>query len=191
MEWVNENTINLDRELSDLDKFVLDFVSVLRKYSDYVLISGYVAILFGRSRGTEDVDLFMERISEEEFNKLYDDLIERDYWCINPGPAEELFSMLKDNLAIRFARKGEVIPNMEVKFVKDNLDELSLKNKIKVITNEGDLNISKIELQIAYKKFVLKSKKDLEDARYLQKVFNFNDEKIDKYKLILEQNERI
>ncbi len=58
MEIIDEKNIKLDRELNELDLFVLDFVKILEKQVKYVLISGYVALLFGRSRTTEDVDLY-------------------------------------------------------------------------------------------------------------------------------------
>ena len=32
----------LSRKLSELDKFVFDFVRVFEKYAEYVIISGYV-----------------------------------------------------------------------------------------------------------------------------------------------------
>ena len=66
MKFINARTIQLDRELSDLDIFVLDFVKVLEQHVHYVLISGYVAILFGRSRTTEDVDMFIEQLSPQK-----------------------------------------------------------------------------------------------------------------------------
>jgi hypothetical protein len=191
MEFLDNNSIKLERELNELDKFVLDFVKVLQKHTNYVLISGYVALLFGRSRGTEDVDLFIEKLDRNKFEDLYQDLLNKGFWALNANSTEELFSMLNDKLAIRFAKKDDVIPNMEVKFVKDTLDQLTIKNRIKVITNDGELFISKIELQIAYKRFVLKSEKDLEDALYLQNIFNISEEKVNKYKLLLEENDRL
>ncbi|MEI6842068.1 MAG: hypothetical protein WCK53_12430 [Methanomicrobiales archaeon] len=36
-----------------LDMFVFNFVNILETMTAYVIVSGYVAILFGRSRGTE------------------------------------------------------------------------------------------------------------------------------------------
>ena len=86
--------------------------------------------------------------------------------------------MLEDNLAICFADKEKVIPNMEVKSVHDNLDDYSLKNKIKVVMNEGYLWTSKISLQIAYKRYVLKSSKYFEDALHLQKIFKIKEDEI-------------
>jgi len=191
MEFIDEKTIKLNRELSDLDRIVLKFVNILKKHTNYVLISGYVAILFGRSRGTEDVDFIIEKISKEKFNKFYDELIKEGFWAINSDDFNELFSMLSDRLAIRFAEKNKVIPNMEVKFVKDNIDQLALNDKIKVITNSGELWISNISMQIAYKKFILKSPKDMEDANHLQKLFEIDDEKINNCKELLQQYGKI
>ena len=62
-----------DKELNSLDRFVLDYVSVLDKEKiKYVIVSGYVAILFGRSKSSEDVDMIVEKISREKFFKLWD-----------------------------------------------------------------------------------------------------------------------
>ena len=176
MEWIDTKTIKLDKELSDLDNFVLKICSVIGKHCNYVLISGYVAIFFGRTRTTEDVDMFIEPISKEKFSALYKDLQVQGFWAINANSEEELFSMLKkDKLAIRFAEKGRAVPNMEVKFVKDLLDVIALSDKMKVITKKGELYISSIPMQIAYKKYVLQTSKDLEDARHLQGMFNVKD----------------
>ena len=60
MEYNKEKkTIKLERELSNLDEFVLDFVNLL---DNYVIVSGYVSILLGRSRTTEDVDLLLPKL---------------------------------------------------------------------------------------------------------------------------------
>jgi len=54
------NRIEIKRILSDLDKFVAGFVKILDGMKiKYVIVSGYVAILFGRTRGTEDIDIFI------------------------------------------------------------------------------------------------------------------------------------
>jgi len=191
MEFLDSKTIKLDRELSDLDKEVLDFVKILQKHTDYIIISGYVAILFGRSRTTEDVDFIIPKMDFEQFKLFYQDLLNCGYWSVTVDSTEELFSMLEDKLSVRFAEKDKVLPNMEVKFVRDAFDEFTLNHKIKVITEGGELYTSLIELQIAYKKFVLKSDKDLEDATHLQDAFNISDEKVDKYKLLLKEYGRL
>lgn len=192
MEWIDEKKIKLDKELSDLDLFVLKICSIIERHCNYVLISGYVAIFFGRTRTTEDVDMFIEKISKEKFSALYKDLQAHGFWAINANSEEELFSMLKDDhLAIRFAEKGKAVPNLEVKFVKDLLDAIALSEKIKVITKKGELRISSIPMQIAYKRYVLQTSKDLEDARHLQGLFKVNDETIKNYKPLFKHYGRI
>jgi len=73
-------------------------------------------------------------------------------------------------LAIRFAKKDEVIPNIELKFPIKDVDKGTLENRLKVTCNKNDIYISPIELQIAYKSF-LSSEKDIEDAEYLYIIF--------------------
>ena len=103
---LNGNKLKLDRKLSKLDELVLDFTDLLEDFGlDYVIVSGYVAILTGRSRGTEDVDLIIEGLEKEGTTELAKSLKERDYWCINTDTSK-VYDMLKDDLAVRFARAG-------------------------------------------------------------------------------------
>ncbi len=53
------------KELTVLDKLVLKFVAAID--FNYVIMSGYIAILFGRSRSTEDIDLFIDRLPQKKF----------------------------------------------------------------------------------------------------------------------------
>ncbi len=71
MEFVDKKTIKLDKEINELDKFVFKFIKILNKYTDYVIISGYVSILLGRSRSTEDVDVFIKPIEKIMFPAFY------------------------------------------------------------------------------------------------------------------------
>ncbi len=191
MKIIDETKIQLDRELSELDLFVLDFVKILEKHAAYAIVSGYVALLFGRSRATEDVDLFITRLSRQQFHGFYESLKKNGFSSVLVDSEEELFSMLNDGLAVRFGRKGSPIPNMEMKFARDALDMLSLQSRIKVVTKQGSLFISSPELQVAYKKWVLCSPKDLEDARHLQKLFTISDENINKYKELFRRYGRL
>lgn len=164
--------IKLDRELSGLDKLVLRFTTMMNSCEiDYVIISGYIAILFGRSRNTEDVDIFIEEMGFGKFEKFWNRLIEDGFYCIGADSAKMAFyDYLKGNLALRFALNGEFIPNFEVKFPKSKYNRYSMDNKIKVMLDEGRINTSELELQIAFK-LHLGSEKDFEDARHLFKVF--------------------
>lgn len=58
--------------LSEVDKFVLDFVSILKNHFKYVIVSGYVAILFGRPRGTEDIEYWAKYFKiQDKLNNLW------------------------------------------------------------------------------------------------------------------------
>jgi len=54
--------------LSNLDKFVLEFIKVLEQHVDYVIISGYVSIVLGRTRITEDIDVFIKKFLKSNFH---------------------------------------------------------------------------------------------------------------------------
>lgn len=187
MEWIDGRKIKLDKPLNELDAFVLRFIRIVEKYVDYVIISGYVAILLGRSRATEDVDLFIKPLEKEEFIKLYHELKEAGFWCLNAESDNEVYSYLKDNIAIRFANKGQSIPNLEVKFPKNRLDLDAFADFIEVETQAGVLKISSLEKQIAFKKYYLGSDKDLEDAKHLEELFkeHLDKEKIKKYQELI------
>ncbi len=169
IEFKNKK-IRLKRDITDLDKFVFEMIKIIEKHTKYVIISGYIAILFGRTRGTEDIDIFIEKIDFETFEKMFDNLIENDMWCINGSNKKTMFKLLEDNLAIRFAKKDTVIPNFEIKFIKDIYSKYSLENKIKVILDGEELYTSLLEMQIPYK-LELGSEKDLEDATHLYVLF--------------------
>lgn len=188
MEWVDGKTIKLGKPVNELDRFVLRFIRIVEKYVDYVIISGYVAILLGRSRATEDVDLFIKHLEKEKFIKLYHELKEAGFWCLNAESDDDVYSYLKDNIAVRFANRGQAIPNLEVKFPKTRLDNDAFADAIDVETTEGVIKISSLEKQIAFKKYYLGSDKDLEDAKHLEELFKeyLDKEKIKKYKGLIQ-----
>lgn len=172
--------ITLERELSDLDKLVLKYIGVLSKHVDYVIISGYVSILLGRSRSTEDVDVFIKKMSEESFLILYKDLVNNGFWCLNAEDGKEVFNYLKDGFAVRFSIEGKPVPNFEIKFPKDFLDNEAFEDCIDVILPAGKIKISSLERHLAFKRYFLKSQKDLEDALHVEELFK---DKIDYHKI--------
>lgn len=166
------NTIRFDKELSELDKLVVNFTRILDKQKiDYVIISGYVAILFGRSRNTEDVDIFIEKMDFVKFMKFWQELEKEGFECINTSDPKTAYQeYLQEMLSLRFAIKGAWEPNFELKFPKTDLNNYSLKNKLIVEINGEKLITSKMELQIAFKLY-LGSDKDIEDAIHLWQIF--------------------
>lgn len=171
--------LEINRTPSKLDEEVIEFTELLEKAEvSYVIVSGYIPILTGRSRGTEDIDILIEKNSS---NRLEEKLRQNGYWGVNQ-PLEEMEELLKDSIAVRIAKKGEVIPNFEVFYPEDRFDRAALRNSITTRLGESELKISPIELQIAYKLF-LGSQKDMEDAEHLYQTFNnsLNQEKLEKY----------
>lgn len=169
-----KDKITIEKELNALDNFVIEFTQILNKVGiKYVVISGYIAILFGRSRTSEDIDMFVEHMPFATFERLWEELSAK-FECIITGDVHEAYHYyLSANHALRFAYKDEFIPNMEIKFPKVELDNWSLKNKRLVFLNGHELFTSPLELQIVYKLFMA-SDKDIEDARHLYLVFKDN-----------------
>lgn len=170
IKFVKEK-IELQKELNSLDEFVIDFTNVLTESnSKYVIVSGYVSILFGRSRSSEDIDIILEKLPISKFRLLWQKL-QKEFECIitdNPDAAYNEY--LLTGHAIRFSRKGAFIPNIEIKFPKVDIDKWTIDNQKEVILNGSTLFISPLELQIPFKLF-LGSKKDIEDARHLYNLF--------------------
>lgn len=169
IEYSKGPIILKNKSLSELDKFVIDFVNVLNEHFKYVIVIGYVAILFGRSRGTEDVDILTEKLNKSKFYNFVDE-IEGTYDFLNPENKEGLYEMLGENLGIRISKKNEIIPNIEFKFIKNKVEEFVLENRLKILLNDNLLYISPIEIQLAYKLY-LGSEKDIMDAAYLYELF--------------------
>ena len=170
MRFINKKNIEIDRVLSDLDKFTIDFTNILKKHTKYVIVSGYVAILLGRARASEDVDILIPRIDFSTFKNLYSNIRKNNFYCLNAEDKKTVYSYLEDNLAVRFAKKDTMIPNIEMKWAKHAFDKLALENTIDVLMKNETLCISNLELQIAFKEEVLKSLKDLEDAEHIKEV---------------------
>ena len=167
---LRNGTLDVGREPNQLDELAIEFSHVLERFDiDHVYIAGYVSILAGRARSTEDIDILIERIDEEAANELAVALDELDYW----GPAMPLTSMYEmldngDNIWV--APVDQITPHLEVKFVIDEFDRASLENAIAARIGGESIPIGPVELQIAYKLY-LGSQKDVEDAVHLYTLF--------------------
>ena len=168
----------MKREISErtiLDDFVIDFCKVVDKHCKYIVCSGFVAISHGRSRGTENIDLIIEKLSLEAFNKLHEDLLKNNFECLQSNNFNKIYEdYLINGDSIRYVRTGEFLPEMEVKFAKDEIDEFQLDSRVKLSFTELDIYFPKIEEAIAFKEEYLKSEKDLEDARHLRIIYEDN-----------------
>ena len=187
MELINNEIIS-DKVINKLDKFVINFVNILEKYTPYVIVSGYVSIVLGRSRATEDVDLLIPKMDFTKFSFLFRDLLQKGYECANTSDSKEAFEMLNSH-AIRFFEKGYPLPNIEFKQINNDIHKYSFENRITIILKEKTLFLSPLEIQIAYKLSLMSdcpieeisSDKDFEDAKHIYLTFK---EKINMEKLI-------
>src|SRR3989344_8776813 len=191
MEYDSKNgKISTNKILNELDKFTLDFVKILEEFTPYVIVSGYVSILLGRTRASEDVDLLIPEMSIENFNKMFLELDSKGFECANTSIPKEAFEMLNHH-AIRFYRSGIPVPNMEFKKITTDIQREAFSGRLKVELSKPNciLYISPLELQIAYKLSIIaqgkfeeiSSDKDFEDAKHLYAYFG---DKLDMEKLI-------
>ncbi len=170
-----------------LDKFAEDFCDIMERYAKYIVCSGFVAIAHGRTRGTEDIDMIIERISKDKFLMLHNELLEKGFECIQPGKPEILYDeYLTKGVSLRYVLKSDNFapPEMEVKFAKDLLDEQQIKERQKLPLTGLDIYFSSIESNIAFKEEYLGTRKDLEDARHLRIIYKgkVDESKINKLK---------
>ncbi len=175
-----------------LDKFAENFAEVVEKHCRYIIVSGFVSIAHGRSRSTEDIDMILERISKEKFISLHNDLIKAGFICIQSDNPEIIYDdYLKENNSIRYTNNKEFFPpEMEIKLAKDSIDEMQLKERKKFPITGLDVWFSSIESNIAFKEELLKSQKDIEDAKHLRIIYK-NEISEDKIREIKEQIKRI
>lgn len=168
MEFTDEGVV-IDKPPSDLDRLMLEVGDVLDDVGiGYSVVSGYVAVLFGRSRATEDIDVITERFDEGTADELAKRLQEAGYWA--PAmPLDDLHETLADDLPVRIAEEGHRVPNVELKFASDESDRISLDNAISVRLGGETLRVGSLEFQIAYK-LDMGAQKDYEDALYVHEV---------------------
>ena len=167
---LRNGTLVVEREPNQLDELATEFSRILGRFDiDHVYIAGYVSILAGRARSTEDVDVLIEQIDEETADELAETLDTKGFW----GPAMPLtsiYEMLDNGDNIWVAPTDQVAPHLEVKFARDEFDRASLENAITARISGKTSPIGPLELQIAYKLY-RGAQKDVEDAVHLYTLF--------------------
>lgn len=167
---LRNGTLVVEREPNQLDELAIGFSEILARFDvEHAYVAGYVSILAGRARSTEDIDVLIERIDEETADELVTTLEAEEYW----GPAMPLTSMYEmldagDNIWV--APDDQITPHLEVKFARDEFDRASLENAMLARIDEETIPIGPLELQIAYKLY-LGTQKDVEDAVHLYALF--------------------
>jgi hypothetical protein len=146
-----DGVLVIDRPPSSLDELVLDVTEVLgRSDIQYAVVSVYVAVLLGRARATEDIDVIAERFSEAKADELVGSLRAGGYWG-SAMPLDRMYEILDDGLPMRIAEEGHRVPNVECKFASDEHDWASLNDTRTVRLGGREFTLGSLELQIAYK----------------------------------------
>lgn len=167
---LRDGVLIVDREPTALDMLAMDVSDVLSELDiDHAVVAGYVAILAGRSRSTEDIDLILEPLDREQADRFASALDTAGFWG-STTPLSRLPDVLATDGNVRVAPDGEVIPNVELKYATDEFDSASVENAITASLSGHELPIGPLELQIAYKLY-LGTQKDFEDAVHLFTMF--------------------
>lgn len=181
MEFTDDGVV-IGKPPNDLDRLVIEVTGILDDVGiEHAVVSGYVAVLFGRSRATEDIDVIVERVDESTSAALVERLREAGFWG-SAMPLDELHSTLSDDLPVRIAEDGHRVPNVELKFAADEYDRISLENTFPVHLGDATLSVGSLEFQVAYK-LRMGAQKDYEDALYLHEVAgpNLNRAQLEEY----------
>jgi hypothetical protein len=94
------------------DEPVLGVVSILERHDvRYVVVSGYVAVLLGRSRATEDTDVIVEPFDGPTATDLVRGLRDGGYWGA-AMPLDDLHEPLEEGLQVGLAEEGYRVPNV-------------------------------------------------------------------------------
>jgi hypothetical protein len=136
----------------------------------------HLAILFGRSRRSDDIKVIARWMDEEEFTELCKRLKACDFSLMQGiiSSEESVRKVYREYLSrghgIRFIYRDIILPNIEFKLASNPLHSYSIKNSYTVIINKDRIKIAPLELQIAYK-LHLGSDKDIADAVFLYVLF--------------------
>lgn len=165
-----EGELVVEREPNELDQLAAAFTAILEGLNiRHVYVAGYAAVLTGRARTTQDVDVFLEPIDESRVEQLVEALKDSGMW--RPAmPLDDMYEMLGNGDNIWIAPDEQVIPHIEVKFARDESDFTALENSLTARVGDAPVPIGPLELEIPYKLY-LGSQKDFEDAVHLFTLF--------------------
>lgn len=167
---LEDGVLSVERQPTELDRLALDVSDILSDLDvSHAAVAGYVAVLAGRSRATEDIDVIVEPLSEGRADAVSDALADAGLWG-SAMPLSDLHGMLSDGSNIRVARDSTVVPNVELKYATDEFDRASIEQAITARIGDRSLPVGPLELQIAYK-LRLDTRTDFEDAVHLYTMF--------------------
>jgi hypothetical protein len=185
---IDKDVIVIQRELTELDRFVRDFLHALN--SDYLVVSGFVSIATGRTRGTEDVDILFPLMHKAAYQEVFDRILDAGFWCYQGDTLQVVYEYVQELKHIRFARKDQIFPNIELIPINESKKAqwFEFKHPQKMRVGRWEFKIPPIEFEILYKELVLGSKKDIQDAKHLRQFFRavLRDENFKAYRKVIQ-----
>ncbi len=169
--------IDLRFDEAEIDDLAFGFCEVLNGRSlPYAIVGGYVAIMLGRPRESEDVDLLCQPLDYARFLQLHRELTKK-FECLTPGRPPRLFADYleagSESTALRYAKKGTFVPNVEFKFAIKPLDRRAVRLRMPVDANGRIAFVGPLGMQIGYKLY-MGSPKDIEDAKWIYRAAGGN-----------------
>lgn len=165
-----DGTLVVDRAPNALDELAIDCSAILSSLDiEHAFVAGYVAILAGRPRATDDIDMIMSPESEQRIDQLVRAFREQDFWG-PAAPLDQMYENLSHDANIWIARAGEQAPHLDATYPSNSYDRASLSGSIQATIGDEGIPIGPLELQIAYKLY-LGSRTDVEDAAHLYTLF--------------------
>lgn len=170
---VGEGRIAVRLKEAAIDRLAIGFCKALDRHEvGYAIVGGYSAILLGRPRESDDVDIIASSMTFGAFAALHRSIV-RTFECLTPGEPLGIYTDYlaagAESTALRYARPGTFVPNIEFKFAKKLLDHRAVRRRIPLSLNGHPLSIAPLEMQIGYKLY-MGSPKDFEDARWIYQV---------------------
>jgi len=133
--------------------------------------------------------MIIRPIKKDEFAQMHKKLLESGFICMQSDSSEEILQYLSEHNPVRYYRNEKPLPQMELKFAKDELDEYQLKTKTRLGLTGLDIWFSNVNVNIAFKEHLLKSPKDMEDSKHLKIVYKemISEEEIEKVKGLIDK----
>src|SRR3989344_3895989 len=113
-----------------LARFAVEFSRVVERFTEYIIVSGFVVIVSGRARGTEDVDMIIRPVAKEKFASLHEALLKAGFVCLQSDKVEEIYSYFKEYL--KSEKDLEDASHLRRVYVRD-IDEEEIKKIRKML----------------------------------------------------------
>lgn len=184
---LNDGVLTIEKEVSTLDERTFEFLDVLESVGiDYVVVSGYLLLLTGRNRMTEDVDVILAVSRRSELEAFAGRLAENGY-VATPPPIERLAEFIQDS-HVDVSKEGTRVPSFDLSLADTEIERLALEDSLTVAFAGRTIPVCPLEQQIAYKLYLAGDPRewkgtDFEDALHLYRVFGeqLNREEIEAY----------